>query len=367
MEPLKNMYSTQVITDLATDLQTVYPAFLTEAFIASVMDDTWESLELKARMRQITLCLGKYLPSDYPKAISIINEAIKTQGSWLESFCLYYPDFVEMFGQDPAHWDISIEALGYYTRYASSEFAVRPFIIHHEQRMMAQMLVWSTSEDEHQRRLASEGCRPALPWGQALTKYKKDPSPILPILENLKNDTSLFVRKSVANNLNDISKTHPDLVLEIARRWYGQTDHTDWIVKHALRTLLKKGHVEALSIFGYFGSDSLSIADFQLDNAKLAIGESLGFSFTVCATADTKLRLEYAIDYMKANGKHSRKIFKISELPFSAGQRKTYHKQHHMADLSTRKHYAGEHMVTVIVNGIEQGTLGFELGRVHTN
>ena len=361
MEPLKNMYTRQVITDLATDLQKAYPAFETQAFVASVMDETWESLELKARMRQITLRLGEYLPSDYPQAIAIIDQAIATQGDWLQSFCLYFPDFVEVFGQSPEHWDISIDALGRYTRHASAEFAVRPFIIAHEERMMAQMLAWSQSACEDQRRLASEGCRPALPWGQALVKYKKDPTPILPILENLKNDPSLFVRKSVANNLNDISKTHPDLVLEIAKRWHGQTAHTDWVVKHGLRTLLKKGNTQALAIFGYAGSDSLSVSDFQLESAQVSIGESLQFSFVLSATADTKARLEYAVDYMKANGKHNRKVFKISEIPLSAGQSKTYTKQHHLADLSTRKHYAGEHRVTLIVNGVEQGTLSFEL------
>ena len=112
-------------------------------------------------------------------------------------------------------------------RYSTAEFAVRPFIIKHEARMIAQMTAWTEHDNEHVRRLASEGCRPALPWGQALTSFKKDPSPVLQILERLKADPSLYVRKSVANNLNDISKTHPDLITELARDWYGKNEHTD--------------------------------------------------------------------------------------------------------------------------------------------
>ena len=141
--------------------------------------------------------------------------------------------------------------------------------------MMAQMYAWSEDENEHVRRLSSEGCRPRLPWGQALTSFKKDPSPILPILENLKTDSSLYVRRSVANNLNDISKTHPDLVRELAEKWYGKNDSTDWILRPTA----------------------------------VSIGEDILFSFTVLAESDVKARLEYGIDYVKAYAKWSKCIY----------------------------------------------------------
>jgi len=227
--------------------------------------------------------------------------------------------------------------------------------------MMAQMLAWSKHENEHVRRLSSEGCRPALPWAVALPKFKKNPSPVLPILEQLKADPSQYVRKSVANNLNDISKTHPDLVAKIAKDWYGDNEHTNWIVKHACRTLLKKGHRDVLAIFGYDDVSSVEVKDFALGAESVSIGEDINFSFKISTKEATKVRLEYGIDYMKANGKRSRKIFQLSESLSKENESKAYTRKHSFADLSTRKHYPGTHSITLIVNGAERGTLDFEV------
>lgn len=150
---------------------------------------------------------------------------------------------------------------------------------------------------------------PRLPWGQALPGFQKDPSPVLRILEELKADPSLYVRKSVANHLNDISKTHPDLVTKIAKDWYGRNGYTDWIVKHGCRTLLKKGDPEVLSIFGYDNSPA-DISGFSLGSPSVMIGEELMFSFTVSAKETMKVRLEYGVDYVKANGSRNRKLLK---------------------------------------------------------
>jgi len=358
---LKNMYNREYLYNLAADIKAAYSQFQTDEFVQSIMDDTWDSLELKARGRKITVNLGKYLPQDYREAISVINKVIEGYGSWLDGFALFFPDFVEVYGQNENDWNISMAALEKYTVHASAEFAVRPFIINHEERMMAQMTAWSHHENEHVRRLSSEGCRPALPWGQALVSFKKDPSPILPILERLKADSAVYVRKSVANNLNDISKTHPDLVAEIAKRWYGENEHTDWIVKHACRTLLKKGHREVLAIFGFNDSANIDVSDFTLEAKSVSIGQDISFSFAVFVKAQTKVRLEYAIDYVKSGGKRNRKIFQISEIVLKEGQKKTYTKKHSFADVSTRRHYPGVHSVTLIVNGTERSTLDFEV------
>jgi 3-methyladenine DNA glycosylase AlkC len=356
--PLKNMLNFQSLREFAETIKTVHATFEVEEFLKSTIDETWEDLELKARGRQVTLNLGKYLPSDYKEAISIIDRAIvKCRGFALMCF----NDFVEVYGQDEENLDLSIGALGRYTEYMSSEFAVRPFIIKYEGKMMRQMYAWSKDDNEHRRRLASEGCRPALPWGQALPKYKKDPTPILPILEELKADSSLSVRKSVANNLNDISKTHPDLVIKIAKDWYGKNDKTDWIVKHACRTLLKKGHPDALAIFSYGDITSVDVEDFGLNEKLIKIGENITFSFTISTKKATKVRLEYGIDYVKSNGKRNRKMFQLSEISLKANGSKKYTRKHSFANVSTRKHYPGTHSVTLVVNGVERGTLDFEV------
>lgn len=355
---LKNMFNHESLREFALAIQFAYNSFQAEAFLKSTMDETWDDLALKARGRQISMNLGKYLPEDYREAIRVIDKVvINYDGSGL--FC--FPDFVEVYGQDEINWDLSINALERYTSYASSEFAVRPFIIHHEEHMMAQMYTWSKHENEHIRRLTSEGCRPQLPWGQALTKYKKDPAPILPILEQLKTDPSPYVRKSVANNLNDISKKHPDLVTKLAKNWYGKNEYTNWIVKHGCRTLLKKGNRDVLAIFGYHDVTSIDVDGFHLGATSVSLGDDITFSFAIIAREPTKVRLEYGIDYVKSNGKRNRKIFQISEISLKENEKKCYAKKHSFADLSTRKHYPGIHSITLIVNGIERQKADFDL------
>ncbi|MDR2039527.1 MAG: DNA alkylation repair protein [Bacteroidales bacterium] len=358
---IKNIYNHKSLRELALDIQSAYSTFQVDEFLKSTMDETWENIELKDRIIRISMNLGKYLPADYKTAIGIIDRVVMNYGTWLDGFVGFFPVFVEIYGQGEENWDVSMSALARYTRYASSELAVRSFIIRHEDRMMAQMYAWSKDEDELVRRLASEGCRPQLPWGQALTSFKKDPAPILPILEQLKNDPSMTVRKSVANNLNDISKTHPDLVVKLAKEWYGKNEHTDWVVKHGCRTMLKKGNRDVLAIFGYDDITSVDIQGFALGATSVLIGEDITFSFVVSTKEATKVRLEYGIDYVKANGKKNRKIFKISEVSLKENEKKPYTKKHSFADVSVRKHYPGIHSITLIVNGMERGKLDFEL------
>ncbi len=358
---IKNRYNQESLRELALDIQSVYNEFQTEEFLESTMDETWKELELKDRLIQISVNLGKYLPADYKTAVGIIDKVVMNYGTWLDGFGGFFPIFVEIYGQNEADWDISMAALARYTPYASSELAVRSFIINREERMMAQMYEWSKDENELVRRLASEGCRPQLPWGQALARFKKDPAPILPILEQLKTDPSIHVRKSVANNLNDISKTHPDLVAKLAKEWYGKNETTDWIVKHGCRTLLKNGNRDVLALFGYGDVTSAEIQNFALEATSVLIGEDLVFSFTVLTKNASKVRLEYGIDYVKSNGKRNRKIFKISEVSLKEKEKKFYTKKHSFADVSVRKHYPGIHSITLIVNGVEQKKLDFKV------
>ena len=180
-------------------------------------------------------------------------------------------------------------------------------------------------------------------------------------MERLKADPSPYVRKSVANNLNDISKTHLALVVKTAWDWYGKDGRTDWIVKHGCRTLLKKGDRDLLALFGFADGGSVDIDGFALDSASVPIGDKVTFSFVVETKKEAMVRLEYGVDYVKANGGRSRKIFQISELSLKDNTRRPYTKTHSFADTSTRKHYPGPHLLTLIVNGAERGTLDFEL------
>lgn len=213
------------------------------------------------------------------------------------------------------------------------------------------------------RRLSTEGCRPRLPWAMALPFLKRDPAPILPILENLKSDDSESVRRSVANNLNDIAKDHPDQVIDIAERWLGKSKETDWVVKHGCRTLLKQGHPEALKLFGLGEVKGVEIVDFKLKTPKISLGDYLEFSSLLVNKNDHKvhLRLEYAVYYVKANGTLSKKVYKISEKEYDAASSTLIERRQHFKPISTRKYHPGLHQIAMVVNGREFERHDFEL------
>jgi len=355
-ELLKDLYSKELIHSIAGEFKTEYPKFNQNSFTKNVLFNDWESLELKARMRHVAIVIGQHLPSNYASAIKILLPVAK-KFSGLEHVC--FPEFVEEFGLD--HFDISMKALEHLTSGSSSEFAIRPFILREPDRTMKQMEKWSKSKCEHVRRLASEGCRPRLPWSMALPDYKKDPTPVLAIIEKLVDDESLYVRRSVANNLNDISKDNPHFVIEIAERFLGQSDDIDWTIKHACRGLLKQGNKEVLSLFGYSNAEHIVISDFIVDK-KISLGDKLNFKFEINSNTKSlgKLRLEFVIDFMKSNGKTAAKIFKISEGDYSEATRQIK-KHFSFKPISTRKYYLGKHAISIVVNGDKITTQKFEL------
>ncbi|MBT5856152.1 hypothetical protein HOH87_05920 [bacterium] len=357
MEPFKNLFNKKSIGDLGKQITIVESTFDFKKFMSLVFDSEWKNRELKERLRHITLCLGKTLPSDFKKATDTLIAVSKAS---LENRFEYLvlPDYIEVFGLD--HWDIAVPALKELTKSSTSEGAVRPFIIKDQARMLATMLEWTQDKDVHVRRLASEGCRPRLPWMIALPALKKDPTPILPILEALKNDPERYVQLSVANNLNDIAKDHPDLTLSTAQKWKGTSKSTDWVVKHACRTLLKKGIPGALRLFGFDDPKDIVISNLNLSTSSLKIGDKLLFKFNLNCKKPGRLRLEYVIDYVKASGKTSPKVFQIGERT-QTKLNDTVKSTQSFADVSIRKHYPGTHHITIRVNGEEKASTSFEL------
>jgi len=358
-DALKDMYHRGFFERLAERVKAVDPAFDAAAFVDRVLADGWESLALKQRMRRAATALREGLPPDYASALDIALRTAESCGNGFEY--MLFPDFVEAYGLDDP--DRSVPALAALTRYSSSEFAVRPFIVRYPERMERQLLEWAEDENEHVRRLASEGSRPRLPWGTALTAYKRDPAPTLRVLEKLKEDPSEYVRRSVANHLNDISKDHPALVLDIARRWLGVHPHTDWIVKHACRTLLKKCDPDALALFGYADASGLRVDRFELSSGDRLPWEGTleaSFALTLEGAFPRKLRIEYAIDYVKSNGARSRKLFKLSEREFDPGETSMRFRQS-FREMSTRRHYPGAHRVSIVVNGEILAERAFQL------
>ncbi|OAS87591.1 MULTISPECIES: DNA alkylation repair protein [Metabacillus] len=347
-EELRNLFDKDYINELSTSIKSEYRNFDSRLFQSLIYDDMWNELALKQRVRHITNCLHKTLAMEFIEVLELLKKVAPHCRGGLTG--IVFPDYVEVYGLE--FWNESIKALEYFTQLSTSEFAVRPFVMKNQSLMMDQFLKWSKHPNEHVRRLASEGSRPRLPWGIALTSLKKDPTPIFPILENLKADPSLYVRKSVANNLNDISKDHPELVLEIAQKWYGDNIDTNWIIKRGIRTLMKKGDQQALELFGFGTNPNLIVEELTVTD-KLTIGDALSFSFQLISSDEkpTKIRVEYALDFVKANGKHSTKLFKIAENVINSGEKKVYTKKHSFKDLTTRKHYPGKHKISIVVNG----------------
>lgn len=328
-------------------LKEVYPEFNKDKFVAAVCDKDWPGRELKEKMRHTTLSLHRFLPSNYTKVVNILIDIVpKVTG--FEAIVL--PDYVEVYGQE--YWDISLPALGELTKCGSSEFGIRPFLNKNLQGAMKYMLAWADDEDFRVRRFASEGCRPRLPWAAGVPELKKDPSLILPILEKLKDDPEEFVRKSVANNLNDISKDHPELVLDICERWHGHSKNTNWIIKHACRTLLKQGNKRAMLLFGFANPELMSVQHLQFSNKAPKIGEDILFNFDLNLEIKQKqkVRIEYIVHFIKANGKPSPKVFQIKELAMAPGKH-SITKKHTFKNMSTRKHYPGKHKFEVVING----------------
>jgi 3-methyladenine DNA glycosylase AlkC len=357
-EKLKNLFFTaSFVAQLCDAIARVLPNFDKAKLNDLVFDADWESKELKERMRHITECLHETLNKEYPEALEIL---IEVAPSFTAFDSMVFPDYVERYGLD--HWDLSLPALAFFTTLCSSEYAIRPFLDQDPERAMQSLYTWAEDENHHVRRLASEGCRPRLPWGKALPQFKKDPSLILPVLEKLKDDPSEYVRKSVANNLNEISKDHPELVLDICGRWYGHSADTDWIVKHACRTLLKAGNRRAMLLFGFADPTHISVENLTLDSETLAIGDDLRFTFElrVDTLTPSKVRLEYVIEYASPRGKTSRKVFQLTEASFSPGSH-PISRARSSADQSTRKHYPGQHELSVIVNGVKKAGTNFRL------
>lgn len=353
---LKELYNEDFINALVQALTKEHPSFKGQRFINSVFDSHWPQRELKDRMHHISHCLHDCLGLPFPKAIALLRKIAPDFSGFA---AMIFPDYVEHYGQD--YVPLAIDALADLTRYSSSEFAVRPFIERHPDLMLAQLLSWAQNDNPHVRRLASEGCRPRLPWARALEQFKQDPTPLLPILTQLRHDPSDYVRRSVANNLNDISKDHPECTLSLCAQWWGQHRHSDWIVKHGLRTLLKQGNATALALVGHHRHAHISHAELTLDKNHLAIGDTLTLFVNIRSDeALGPLRLEYRIRFRKKNGTYTAKVFHLSKGEQTQSQVQLS-KQHVFRQMSTRLHYPGQHSVHLIVNGEEKSQAIFEL------
>jgi 3-methyladenine DNA glycosylase AlkC len=359
-EQLKHWFNAARFAALADLFAEAQRGFDRERFLALVQPGL-EPLALLARMRRGTEALRATLPADYLATLPILRAVAPRVG---HSFVgLMLPDFVGLYGRE--HPVESLEALQFLTRFSSGEFAVREFLRRDLRGTLRVMERWAGDDDEHVRRLASEGSRPRLPWSFRLEELVADPAPVAPILDRLRADPSLYVRKSVANHLNDISKDHPEWMLARLRGWDREHPHTAWIAKRAARTLIKSGHPGALRLFRFGARPAVMVAEFRLANKRVRLGQALEFSFAVASTGRRVQRLvvDYVVHYVKQNGTTAPKVFKLTEVELPAGARVTLTKRQVLRDFTTRKHHPGRHRVEVQVNGAVLAGADFVLVR----
>lgn len=357
---LKDFVDRESVTAIVAAVADVASGVDTSEIVDEIFDEDWEGRALKARIRHIAVTIRSHLPVDYPTALEIMRRAgHKVEAGTMAVWSLN--DFVEEFGV--GYPDLSLPALEQFTKLASAEFAVRPFIERYPERMAAQMLAWADDDDPLVRRLASEGYRPRLPWGMGVPDLKRDPTSILPVLEKLRLDPSEDVRRSVANNLNDISKDHPELVTRILDDWSDGSPETVALTKHALRTLLKRGHGGALGLLGFSTQPILEVDRVSIEPSSVAIGGSVHLEFSVMSRASTPqwLMIDYAVEYQSASGTGSRKVFKGKVVELAGGASVIVRRKISLKQMTTRRIFPGGHVVEIQVNGNVLGVGQFEV------
>ena len=359
MADFKDEISPQMVRALAGHLAQAWPAFPVDAFV----DDASSALghlELMDRVRHVAAALGRHLPQDFVAAAEVLDGTLAEPGfsGWMMLPCGF---FVAAAGIDEP--DVALPLLARLSPRLSSEGPVRPFIERYPELSHEYLLAWARDPDEHLRRLASEGSRPRLPWAPRLAAFVRDPAPVLEVLDLLRDDPSEYVRRSVANNLNDISKDHPDLAMAVARRWLeAGGDHVPEVVRHGLRSLVKKGDAEALALLGFDGDAPVRLLDLTAEPARLAIGEAVELSFTLVAGgAPAAVVVDYRVSHAGARGPRAAKVFKLTTCTLEPGVPRRFRRRHAFREVTVRRLYPGVHRLEVQVNGRVLGGVDVEL------
>jgi 3-methyladenine DNA glycosylase AlkC len=357
-EPFKNFIGDKVVRDIATRLHQARADFAHRRFEQLALAGLAER-ELKARAMHLTAALESTLPADFSDAAELLEQAIS---GGLTGWALWpVGEYVARHGQqDPER---ALAVLHRLTQGFTAEWAIRPFIVAHPELTFATLTRWCSDPSPHVRRLVSEGSRPRLPWGLQLKSLIADPSPTLPLLEALLDDDSEYVRRSVANHLNDIAKDHPALVADwVERHLPGAPRERHALLRHACRTLIKRGDARILAAWG-LGAKLSGQAELRVTPQRIALGDSLTLEVMLQPGGKRAqaLVIDYAIHHVKANGGTSPKVFKGWAVELASGETRTLRKSHAVRPITTRRYFAGIHRVELLVNGRVAAVASFEL------
>jgi len=371
MEPFKNFISPHLVTCIAGHLERQLSTFDRTLFEQSILNDL-DGLELKARAQLIADHLHAVLPEDHEVRYKIILDMLHPaddinggQQSDAEGICGWgmMPLGLVVGQHGLVAFEASLLLLKEMTIRFTSEFDVRYFLLADQQRALDIMQGWIKDPNEHVRRLVSEGTRPRLPWAMQLPSLRADPSPVLSLLEALRDDKEEYVRRSVANHLNDIAKDHPDLVANIAKQWMENADaNRSRLVRHACRSLIKQGHTGALEAFG-LNPPELQLRKFSIENKQVIFGTGLNFCANIISTSKKpqNLIIDYVVYFLKANNQQSAKVFKWKKLTLDVGESVSMKKVHPIRPITTRRYYEGTQALALRINGKDFGFVEFEL------
>ncbi len=372
-EAFKNLIGASTVVATARHLKRVWPAFDARGFERHALAGL-EALEFKARAQHLADALEATLPADFARAADIVEASLGPPGvgddltslrsseAGLAGWVMWpLGEFVVRRGMASAQR--ALQVLHALTQRHTAEWALRPFIVQHPRVSFATLQAWTHDPSAHVRRLVSEGSRPRLPWGLQLKSLIEDPSPTLPLLLALQDDPSEYVRRSVANHLNDIAKDHPALVLAwLKQHLPGASPERRALLKHACRGLIKQGDAAVLKAWG-LGRPLRGTASLSLAPKRLRVGQELRLTVVLASTSARaqSLLIDYVVHHVKANGGSSPKVFKGWQLPLAAHERRELSKTHSMREITTRRYHAGRHSVALQVNGVEQARVEFDL------
>jgi 3-methyladenine DNA glycosylase AlkC len=356
-ETLKQHFGPAVVHRLAREMRAAWTAFDVKAFTVAALDG-FEALELMPRGLHLARVLRRYLPADPGEAIDLIVRSTSARepsaverGPMASFFYLPHVTFVSEHGLDC--FEASMAAQHALTQRFTAEFSIRAFLERHPAATLGRLREWADDPNVHVRRLVSEGTRPRLPWARRLRHFQEDPRPVLALLERLKDDPEEYVRRSVANNLNDIGKDHPDVLLHLARRWWkAAPEPRRQLVRHALRSLVKAGHPEALALLGYGNEAPVRVRRVVITPARVPIGGKVSVVVDLLnrARRPTPVLVDLRVHFVKARGT-GLKVFKLGVRRLAASEGVILRKTLSLARLTTRQPYPGRHRLELQING----------------
>ncbi|AUX40671.1 hypothetical protein SOCE26_020720 [Sorangium cellulosum] len=365
---LKLFFDRDLVAGIAAELRAAHRGFDARGFTAAAQDGL-DALELTARARHIAAAMHHFLPARFPQAAAILRASLppprehrdgEPAGDAMAPF-RYLPHvfYVAEHGLDD--FEPAMQLQYELTRRFTAEFSVRAFLLRHPEATYERLSAWARDPDPDVRRLVSEGTRPRLPWAQRLPAFQRDPAPVVRLLELLKDAPERYVTRSVANNLNDIAKDNPEVTVDVCQRWSKDaTPERRWVIRHALRSLVKGGHRGALEVSGFAAAPAVHVGAVDLPR-QAALGERLRFTFDLTSTAAAPQRLlvDFVVHFIKARGGAAPRVFKLRAVDLPSAGRVRLAASVSLEDLTTRRHYPGRHRIEALVNGVP-----FPLGAV---